>query len=423
MIVAGNAQWANPALWRQMDGHGFHVHSRQEAEQAPQISKPMILSDDGSLSYPGTGSQQWGANPELMGQIFDVAYRRRNGTGFEHLCIDAWWRLMGGHRVGRDSANLDIGQRGAREINALEHLLRGKRGAVKRGGTLGSQGRHWTWDGQRFTPYGFSCYGLVSSDKIGVEVFLGWVRHVGGNWSACLVHDQAVAFGLARTSPGRYQPGSLPFRLVARGNGDGPSMFDLSKLDDALFDRLTAAVSAAHRVGVALEVRVFDQYSMTAFAQGVFGWDYNPWNPSNNVNGLGPITANTWTRTTGPIADIQELVLRRTVAAITAAEGGGQNVALVPMNEAGRGGDHMRWHLWCEKIIRDAAAGALPPPDAPDVPGGPGPDAPAPQGPPGRIDWRRVSKLGAAVIRQADKRQLRRVRNRVKDLQRALRMS
>jgi hypothetical protein len=77
-----------------------------------------------------------------------------------------------------------------------------------------------------------------------------------------------------------------PFRRVpgaGRGN-DRRSKFDVNSLNDAWFARLDSVVSHAASRDVVIILLLWDEIPLEA---GAARWRYNPYNPQNNINGLG----------------------------------------------------------------------------------------------------------------------------------------
>lgn len=65
---------------------------------------------------------------------------------------------------------------------------------------------------------------------------------------------------------------------------DGKPKFDLSRFDPAYFDRLRERVESAGRQGIYVSVMLFEGWGMQFVTDA---WQYHPYHPENNVNGLG----------------------------------------------------------------------------------------------------------------------------------------
>jgi hypothetical protein len=79
---------------------------------------------------------------------------------------------------------------------------------------------------------------------------------------------------------------SGPYKWSRTGPGtanDGSVKFDLSKLDQAYFDRMRARVIQAGENGIYVSVQLFNGYM---YQFDVFGQDGNPFESTNNVNGV-----------------------------------------------------------------------------------------------------------------------------------------
>lgn len=100
----------------------------------------------------------------------------------------------------------------------------------------------------------------------------------------------------------------LPWaRSEQAGYALGGSKFDLSRWDDAYFERLRDFVTRARELGIIVEITLFSSYYGT-------GWPYSPFNPVNNVNqtdNIRPLRANTLQN--GNILSFQEQYVRKLV--------------------------------------------------------------------------------------------------------------
>ncbi|WP_077919881.1 hypothetical protein [Spirosoma sp. 209] len=100
----------------------------------------------------------------------------------------------------------------------------------------------------------------------------------------------------------------LPWaRSEQSGYALGGNKFDLSRWDEAYFERLRDFMSRAQQLGIIVEVTLFSSYYGT-------GWPYSPFNPANNINqtdAIRPLQANTLQN--GNLLKYQEQYVRKLV--------------------------------------------------------------------------------------------------------------
>lgn len=100
----------------------------------------------------------------------------------------------------------------------------------------------------------------------------------------------------------------LPWaRSEQAGYALGGNKFDLSRWDEAYFERLRDFMARAQQLGVIVEVTLFSSYYGT-------GWPYSAFNPANNVNqtdNIRPLRVNTLQN--GTILGYQEQYVRKIV--------------------------------------------------------------------------------------------------------------
>ncbi len=75
------------------------------------------------------------------------------------------------------------------------------------------------------------------------------------------------------------------------GARDGGNQFDLTRFNQAFFDRARERVQAANARGITVSIMMFEGFSVGNKGQsGPNPWQFHPFNPQNNVNGLPDAT-------------------------------------------------------------------------------------------------------------------------------------
>lgn len=95
------------------------------------------------------------------------------------------------------------------------------------------------------------------------------------SWNTAANHEQGRQIHFATPHP-------WP-RTAAKNALDGKPQFDLSKFNDAYFERLRARVSQAQRHGIYVSVMLFEGWGLQFVPEG---WRAHPFNPANNLNGI-----------------------------------------------------------------------------------------------------------------------------------------
>ncbi|HEY9226605.1 MAG TPA: DUF6298 domain-containing protein, partial [Gemmatimonadaceae bacterium] len=108
-----------------------------------------------------------------------------------------------------------------------------------------------------------------------------------------------------------------PFPWLRTGPGianDGKPRFDLTKLDQAYFDRMRARVLAARDKGVYVAITLFDGFDVVnAFNATNGGF---PYGPDNNVNGIGVTGVGSQTLNNSAVTQIQDAYVRKVIDAV-----------------------------------------------------------------------------------------------------------
>lgn len=134
-------------------------------------------------------------------------------------------------------------------------------------------------------------------------------------------------------------------RSEQAGYALGGNKFDLSRWDDAYFNRLKAFVSAARQRGIIVELTLFCPFYEEKM------WVISPMNSFNNVNKLGTIGRNdvyTLDKNGGLLA-VQEALVRKIVIELNEYD----NVLFEICNEPYFGGVQMDWqHHMADLIVK-----------------------------------------------------------------------
>ena len=99
-------------------------------------------------------------------------------------------------------------------------------------------------------------------------------------WESPRADGAAVAIDNDQCEPMAYQ------RIGPGKSNDGGAKFDLSKLNQAYFDRLRARVIAARERGIYVSVMLFQGWSVWKYEKNRRTFVYHPFHKDNNVNGV-----------------------------------------------------------------------------------------------------------------------------------------
>lgn len=115
-------------------------------------------------------------------------------------------------------------------------------------------------------------------------------------------------------------------RSSVPGAGDGGNKFDLTRWDPVYFKRLTGFVSLADKLGIAVEVVLA---SSGEYPQ----WTLTPYNPANNINGVGASLGGNWqlinNLNNGNVLAFEDAMVRKVVTELDPFD----NVYYEPINE------------------------------------------------------------------------------------------
>jgi len=151
--------------------------------------------------------------------------------------------------------------------------------------------------------------------------------------------------------PVPYNFSPLPYQRTGPGNAlDGQPKFDLTKFNQAYFDRLRQRVIAAQSRGIYVSVMLFNGWSVDypkmSFGQGN-PWASHPFNSSNNINGIDGDVNNdnsgteTHTLAVAAITRLQEVYVRKVIDTVNDLD----NVLYEISNESRGGSDAWQQHM------------------------------------------------------------------------------
>jgi hypothetical protein len=179
---------------------------------------------------------------------------------------------------------------------------------------------------------------LQTLQKDGLNHTRTWVGTYREVPAACNITDNTLA-----PLPGRY---ICPWaRSDTPGYFDKGNKFDLTKWDDAYFERLRDFMSVARRCGVVVELNFFCPNYKEEL------WQASPMNAANNVNGIGDCErTEPYTLKHPDLLRVQQAVVRKVVSELQDFD----NLYYEVCNEPYFGGVTMEWQ---HKIV-DTIAGA-----------------------------------------------------------------
>ena len=165
-------------------------------------------------------------------------------------------------------------------------------------------------------------------------------------------HAQWMQFA-SRSTLVRYKP--MGYARTGPGNAlDGKPKFDVTKFNQAQFDRLRRRVIKARDRGIYVAVMLFqgfsiDQKSSSGAIDTAKGnpWDGHPFNPRNNINGINgdPNGDNrgieTHTLQVGAITALQEAYVRKVIDTVNDLD----NVMFEIANESANSSTQWQYHM------------------------------------------------------------------------------
>jgi len=117
------------------------------------------------------------------------------------------------------------------------------------------------------------------------DAYLDWLVGLNHNFIR-LWRWELLSWNARRTDPGIRVRIAAPHPWARTGPGlalDGKKKFDLTKFNEAYFERLRRRVAAARSRGVYVSVMLFEGWGMQFTPDG---WKGHPFHPANNINGI-----------------------------------------------------------------------------------------------------------------------------------------
>ncbi len=131
----------------------------------------------------------------------------------------------------------------------------------------------------------------------------------------------------------------FPWPRTGPGNAsDGKPKFDLTKFNQAYFDRLRARVMAAGRRGIYVSIMLFDGYGVE-FDRGAT--DGYPFDDGNNVNGIAAPDASSQDLSREAVTAIQDRYVKKVIDTVNDLD----NVLYEVANEAGSYSTKWQYHV------------------------------------------------------------------------------
>ena len=235
------------------------------------------------------------------------------------------------------------------------------------------------WDNQPVTLMGFSVYGMLSTTRHNLEVYLDKLQENGVNFTRewCFEQwtGQAVEVGLegfdSTGKPG-YLTALSPFAGERPHNLHPPVSFNelyrFDRWNEAFFQRLAQFASMAWDRGIIVQISLFDRAGLRD-NQRRGHWKHSPFNHENNQSDtLLSITPGTnypmtFTGRDGTeIGAINSAFVRKVVETLRPYG----NVIFEVMNEPNAdfpaAGEVLPWHEWVSQIIQTTYGGGEPDP-------------------------------------------------------------
>jgi hypothetical protein len=196
-------------------------------------------------------------------------------------------------------------------------------------------------------------YGAVLSRAFDFKTYLATLQGHGFNLTRTFSGAYCEPVGAFKIENNTLAPARdnllCPWaRSDTPGYPNGGNKFDLTRWDNAYFQRLTDFVAAAGQRGIVVELVLF-----CPFYEDVM-WHLSPMNARNNVNGVGELPrTEVYTLKNGGLLAVQDAMVRRIVDALKDFD----NVYYEICNEPYFGGVTEQWQEHIAQTIVQAEAG------------------------------------------------------------------
>ncbi|TWU57922.1 cellulase family glycosylhydrolase [Rubripirellula reticaptiva] len=130
-------------------------------------------------------------------------------------------------------------------------------------------------------------YGLLCNAAFDIDAYLNELASDGLNHTrifAGAYREVPGSFGITNNTLAPTDDDFMcPWQRTDKTHRDGSPIFDLTKWNDAYFDRLNKILEEASKRGIVVELCLFSPMYKPNI------WDVNPMNVRNNVNGVGDV--------------------------------------------------------------------------------------------------------------------------------------
>jgi hypothetical protein len=164
-------------------------------------------------------------------------------------------------------------------------------------------------------------------------------------WESCMNSN-------AKQSTISYDP--IPYQRPGPGVAlDGKPRFDLTRFNQAYFDRMRTRVMAARDKGIYASVMLFNGFSIEGKGNvGGDPWQGHPFHAKNNINGIDGGSASVHTLTNRTVTAQQEAYLRKVIDTVNDLD----NVLYEITNEDSGGAANTAWQNHLIRFIKSYEA-------------------------------------------------------------------
>lgn len=181
------------------------------------------------------------------------------------------------------------------------------------------------------------------------NAYLNFLQQNNHNFFRLWVWEQSR--WTVETADNNYWFNPFPYQRTGPGNAlDGQPKFDLTKFNQAYFDRLRQRVIAARDRGIYVSIMLFDGWSIEK-NKGQFAlnnpWHGHPFNINNNINGVNGDQNNndsgeeTQTLSNPPITALDEAYVRKVIDTVNDLD----NVLYEISNESNNNSEAWQYHM------------------------------------------------------------------------------